>query len=265
MLQALLNGKLSSQQENMEDLLTSSVFGLLEYLPPESGLLPLLCLASYADGSGIPVLRAPGIRLERIEFWPTYEADKVAPTEPDVLIRLRDCQGKLHLVLVEVKLWSGKSSHPDPDSPAIVDQLAREWRILLARCHLESATPHMLYVTSATRYPVTDISTRAGCHCRCVRVETQGRLDGLIQWRILGQFAEELDSLSSVSVLSARAIAQDRRLCRCGSGRVPIRREGYRAARHRGRYGLRVAGGAAGRQRALQHLDMAPALAATQG
>jgi hypothetical protein len=64
-------------------------------------------------------------------------------------------------VLVEVKLWSGKSSHPDPDSPAIVDQLAREWRILLARCHLESATPHMLYVTSATRYPVTDISQAA--------------------------------------------------------------------------------------------------------
>ena len=46
MIHALLNGKLSADQENMEDILTSNVFGLLRYLPPEHGLLPFLAHAS---------------------------------------------------------------------------------------------------------------------------------------------------------------------------------------------------------------------------
>ena len=39
MLQALLNGKLSREQENMEDILTSNVFGLLRYVQPQDGIL----------------------------------------------------------------------------------------------------------------------------------------------------------------------------------------------------------------------------------
>jgi hypothetical protein len=42
-LQAFLKGKLSAEQENLEDLLTSSV-GLLAYVPPERALLPFLTL-----------------------------------------------------------------------------------------------------------------------------------------------------------------------------------------------------------------------------
>ena len=38
MLQAMLDGKLSSSQENMEDILTSCVFGSFKYLAPNLGL-----------------------------------------------------------------------------------------------------------------------------------------------------------------------------------------------------------------------------------
>ncbi len=42
MIPALLHGKLSREQENMEDILTSIVFGVLKHLPPELILLPWL-------------------------------------------------------------------------------------------------------------------------------------------------------------------------------------------------------------------------------
>jgi hypothetical protein len=42
MLSALLLGKSSREQENMQDILTSNVFNILKYLPPERGILPFL-------------------------------------------------------------------------------------------------------------------------------------------------------------------------------------------------------------------------------
>ena len=45
MIEALLRGKLSREQENMEDVLTSNVFGMLQYVAPELGLFPFLARA----------------------------------------------------------------------------------------------------------------------------------------------------------------------------------------------------------------------------
>ena len=42
LLQAQLRGKLTVEEERMEDLLTSNVFGSIKYLKPEEGLLPIL-------------------------------------------------------------------------------------------------------------------------------------------------------------------------------------------------------------------------------
>ena len=50
MLQAILKGKLSREQENMEDILTSNVFGLLRYVQPQEGILKYLSLAEDKDG-----------------------------------------------------------------------------------------------------------------------------------------------------------------------------------------------------------------------
>ena len=46
MLQAMFHGKLTREEEGMEDLLTSNTFGLIKYLPPEAVLIPFLSLAN---------------------------------------------------------------------------------------------------------------------------------------------------------------------------------------------------------------------------
>ena len=51
MLQAILKGKLSREQENMEDVLTSNVFGLLRYVQPQEGILKYLWLAEDNEGN----------------------------------------------------------------------------------------------------------------------------------------------------------------------------------------------------------------------
>lgn len=56
MLQAMLHGKLTRQEEEMEDLLTSNVFGLVKYLPPEMVLIPFLSQAKDPE-------RKLGVRL----------------------------------------------------------------------------------------------------------------------------------------------------------------------------------------------------------
>jgi len=45
MLQALLRGKLSRREEDLENLFTSNIFGLIKYLEPEQGILPVLACA----------------------------------------------------------------------------------------------------------------------------------------------------------------------------------------------------------------------------
>jgi len=123
MLQALLYGKLSQEQENLEDLLTSSVFGILEYLPPATGLIPILQLARFSDGSVDSVFFTMGLQILKIEFWPTYSVE-AGSTEPDVVIWAQEPSGQRHIVLVEVKLWSSKSSRPDMNRENVPISLA---------------------------------------------------------------------------------------------------------------------------------------------
>jgi hypothetical protein len=52
---AQIRNKLTRQEEQMEDLLTSNVFGLWRYLPAELGLLQLLETAKNCEGQGIPM------------------------------------------------------------------------------------------------------------------------------------------------------------------------------------------------------------------
>src|SRR3546814_11666693 len=117
MIPALLHGKLSREQENMEDILTSCVFGILRYLPVEEGLLPLLCRAEAVCGEP-PQLSSAGSHAPIYEFWPTLSERCVRgeiefachPCEPDLLIKLHKVDGKRLYVLIEAKHLSGKSS-----------------------------------------------------------------------------------------------------------------------------------------------------------
>jgi hypothetical protein len=72
MLDALIKGKLSREQENMEDILTSNVFGLMKYLPPSEALIPFLKQAEDPEGCK-PFEDLSSEAEAEFEFWPTIE------------------------------------------------------------------------------------------------------------------------------------------------------------------------------------------------
>ncbi|WP_437191133.1 hypothetical protein [Planctomicrobium sp. SH527] len=166
MLEALLRGKLSREQENMEDVLTSNVFGLLRYLPPHEGVLPLLAVAE-AVGIGAKNERYPlcslttpehvtGISVE-YEFWPYWTDPDCLACEPDVVIRIRDAQGGMSIVLIEAKYLSSKSSEADEINQQPNDQLAREWDHLVRVAQRENASAYLVYLTASIGVPEEEI------------------------------------------------------------------------------------------------------------
>lgn len=162
MLQALLKGKLSREQENMEDILTSNVFGLLKYVQPEDGILNYLSLAEDGDGKRplefLSFLsEVPHDSIE-YEFWPWWEEPNCYGCEPDVAIKL-EIPGKQDLlVLVEAKYLSGKSSEADEVDDTPTDQLAREWGNLRAKANTSDVRPVLVYLTAHYAYPYQDIN-----------------------------------------------------------------------------------------------------------
>jgi len=128
MLQALLRGKLSRDHEQIEDILTSNVFGLLRYDDPEL-TLAFLSRATLPDGKRALdsfLLQSAGISI-RWEFWPWWPAAAgCSACEPDVVITLESPDRPRIYVLIEAKLNAAKSSLAD-ERPFPSDQLAREW------------------------------------------------------------------------------------------------------------------------------------------
>ena len=61
-----------SSAENLEDLLTSTVFGLLAYVPESDGLLPFLNQARDCKGRR-PLLRLAAETRAEYLFWPRWE------------------------------------------------------------------------------------------------------------------------------------------------------------------------------------------------
>lgn len=115
MLMVLLHGKLSQDQENMEDILTSNVFGVLKYVPPEAALIPFLSKARTLGGE-FPLASLSSHSEVTFEFWPWLEEPNCTPCEPDLLIRINSLDGKSILILVKAKYRSGKSSEEENSS-----------------------------------------------------------------------------------------------------------------------------------------------------
>jgi hypothetical protein len=180
MLQALLRGKLTRQEEDMEDLLTSNVFGSIKYVQPEEGLLPLLTSSIDSEGN------APTHVLQRIsnvkyEFWPWIREPACEACEPDVLITIQPVNNQKIIILVEAKYLSDKSSLAN-EGAAPKDQLAREWDNLTRLAGRQKATPILLYVTADLGYPKKTIDDSR-------KEYTQKRKEDMdvfwISWRML--------------------------------------------------------------------------------
>lgn len=108
MLQALLKGKLSREQKNMEDILTSNVFGLLKYVQPQEGMLKYLALAEDTDGkkpleyfSSLSEISQESIKYE---FWPNWSLPNCEPCQPDLVIYGK----KVVAVLLQKKMSARK-------------------------------------------------------------------------------------------------------------------------------------------------------------
>ena len=72
MLQAMIHGKLTREEEGLEDLLTSNTFGLIKDLPPKAVLLPFLSLAKDPlRNHSLASWLQGAIKIERLLFWPT--------------------------------------------------------------------------------------------------------------------------------------------------------------------------------------------------
>jgi len=139
MIDALLHGKLTSRQENMEDILTANVFGMLKYVPPERGLFRFLARARTPETHekhSYPLKNLlGGLYAVEYRFWPTWQ-----DREPDVELRIKSSDVGLYLIGIEAKYRSGKSSEAEADDVEqetqeeilreCTDQLTCEWNEL---------------------------------------------------------------------------------------------------------------------------------------
>ena len=205
-LEALLCGKLSSSQENMEDLLTSCVFGAFKYLSYKEGLGAFLRQARSIELSNRP-FSGLDIQSAVFDFWPFWSEAGYENCEPDVVISAESSGRKKFLIAIEVKYRSGKSAVANDESEAPTDQLAKEWDHLTRLAAKEGSVPMLVYVTSDAVIPLKDIaqaseeySKKRGCADGAIPFQCSW-----ISWRSLfralndavGELAEELRKLAS--------------------------------------------------------------------
>ena len=161
MIDALLKRKFSRSQENMEDILTSNVFGTFKYNPDRRPLVKFLLKARSAAGEpAFSVL--PDNAEIHFDFWPWLD-NAAGQCEPDVLVRI-NYELEKYLILIEAKLWSGKSlpsklatNLGNQFNQLARDQLAREWLCLKSLAKNENACPKLIYLTADTVCPADEI------------------------------------------------------------------------------------------------------------
>ncbi len=154
MLEAQLHGKLARDQERLEDLLTSNVFGSLKYVPPKEGLQLLLNSSVKPDGSTFSLSNP--IRKVRYDFWPFLRQLPFEACEPDLIIQINRGDSEEIIVLVEAKYFSGVTISSD-DTNLLSNQLAREWINLLELTKPRKTKAVLLFITPGFDYPHDDV------------------------------------------------------------------------------------------------------------
>ncbi len=177
MLFAERHGKLgrdgSRVHDRAEDLLTSTVFQLLRYLPPHDGLFAVLnrVRAVRWDGVRAVVDSARPAWLSALDsatdykltFWLHWGKDV---GQPELVIELKSLDKPLARFLVEVKLDSGKSQladdepgQPEPAPAKPKDQLFRYWNHLAGLNNAEGFPPGgLVYLTAHATPPLDDLA-----------------------------------------------------------------------------------------------------------
>jgi hypothetical protein len=162
MLLAENNGHVVPEATDSEDYLTSAVFGHLRYLRPsifwEEFLSPAVGLpVANHESFLLDVLASRQLRLRDyssldVQFWPTHSTLGT----PDLLLCFSGSGIDPFVLIIEAKLWSGKSGTGEKD------QLFRYLQILenlddldlpLPSARLRSAVACLLYLTPRESLP----------------------------------------------------------------------------------------------------------------
>lgn len=164
-IKAELHGKISSAGTNLstslEDLLTSNVFQLMRYLPPETVLLKVLKLSKSLSEKGKNALDVPdGVDCASYKFWPSYNG-----TEPDLHIDLFRKGKRVACMFLEMKYRSTKSNrqhteslHESGNSAPANDQLHRQWLALEDYAkEKQVVNKNLIYVTQDWAFPKEEI------------------------------------------------------------------------------------------------------------
>lgn len=191
MIQALLKGKLNQYLTKspfeIEDLLTSIVFGSCQYVPPEHGVMPFLARARSGPTKADTHLSdlIGEISDVEYEFWPNWCAisgidpmlaskppdlsnsndaggpihsasGEVCGAIPELVLKFRRTSGKSAWIIIEAKLFSGKSSYATSVGP-VSDQLGKYWLQLKLQAEREKAEPlAIVYVTQGVFFPASE-------------------------------------------------------------------------------------------------------------
>ncbi len=117
MIEAALHGKLPVGLQHVEDLITSAVFGLLQYIPPNMFWPVILVQAkSCKDKSFMNKCSEFGIEIgdyEKLDiyFWPIHKQ----LGEPDLLLIFSGSNQSPLCFIIEAKLGATKSGEGDQD------------------------------------------------------------------------------------------------------------------------------------------------------
>lgn len=155
MIDAILKGKVSRDIEQMEDMLTSSVFGALKYSNSKYLNTFIGKSVSLKDVELSKIIKIN--KIQKIIFWPKLFSEYCNKSEPDILIEAKSLDNKDLLFCVEAKLNSNKSSYPD-DSKFPNDQLAREYDNLFFLAQKRNIYNfYLIYLTKDIAPPVNDM------------------------------------------------------------------------------------------------------------
>lgn len=220
------------------DLLTSNVFGLLQYAPPDVALLPWFAMAANPlDGQKLADWLPPGTTLEQCKFWPTLSAHGCTPCEPDVSLILKRPDGQRLWLLVEAKYRSDKSSFASDAETPPHDQLAREYDNLSYLAPSRDITRFaVLFVTADITCPTEELQASAD-ELSAKRQRTPDLF--WLSWRTLPEIlAEAATSHPMLADLRALLLRMDLTMYRrlrlpvplCGTWHFVRQRRGWRWA-----------------------------------
>lgn len=172
MLLAEIHGKSVAEARDAEDYLTSAVFGHLRYVPPAVFWPELFAAARTTDDRPLSDFLPDGATHLDVEFWP-----QTPEGEPDLLLTLGWPDGRTVRLVIEVKLWAGKSGAGEHD------QLIRYLR----------GVPDAFLIYLTPRDPAAEIAD--SLRAPIARPDDERRLFGL-RWQTLHDIARHTAAIT---------------------------------------------------------------------